>query len=442
MKSKIFRILALVIAVGLLAAIVWGGKLFTSSSTDHAAHAAQSPAAADQHADHGANAPAAKPGERKVLYWYDPMHPSYKSDKPGIAPDCGMDLVPKYEGEESAGGLPAGINISPERQQLMGIRTGLVDRKSLVRDVRTTAQIAADETAIANINVKVPGYIEKVYVDFVGQLVKKGQPLFTLYSPELVSAQEEYLIAKRGERTLAGAPYQEVSAGAQSLLRSARERLRLWDISDEQIRKLDETGQVSKTLTFYSPVTGFVTERKVFPNAAVSPEMPLYTISDLSRVWAIADVYEYELPYVRVGQTAAVQLSYYPGRAFTGKIAYVYPSLDPMSRTAKVRIELPNPKFEIKPQMFADVQLKVNYGQNVVVPRDAVLNSGTQQTIFVVRDDGSFEPRKVTVGPVVGNEVVVLSGLSEGETIVTSGNFLIDSESRMQSAAGDEQHQH
>ena len=285
--------------------------------------------------------------------------------------------------------------------------------------------------------MKVAGYVDKVYVDFVGQMVKKGQPVFTLYSPDMVATQEEYLIAKRGERTLSGAPYQEVSQGAQSLLRSARQRLKLWDISDAQIKKLDETGEVSKTITIYSPITGFVTDRKVFPNVSVTPDMDLYVVSDFSHVWATADIYQYELPFVKVGQTAQLQLSYYPGKIYSGRISYIYPSMDPTTHTAKVRIEVSNPNLALKPQMFADVQIKVNYGNKILVPQDAVLNSGNAQTVFVVLEGGNFEPRKVTLVPAVEGNVVILSGLKAGETIVTSGNFLIDSESRMKSATAE-----
>ena len=427
-KKNILRILALTTVVVISLALLFGRQLMAQH--DHSAHD-PSGAARSQTAQ---ASPKPASGERKILYWYDPMHPSYKSDKPGTAPDCGMDLVPKYEGEANEDTAEGTVNVTPSRQQLMGVRTATVEQKPLVRDIRTTAQVVPDETRIAHIHVKVPGYVDKVYVDFVGQLVKKGQPVFTLYSPDLVATQHEYLIAKRGERTLGGAPYQEVSQGAQSLLRSARERLKLWDISDEQIRKLDETGEVSKTLTIYSPITGFVTDRKVFPQVSVTPDMDLYVVSDLSTIWANADIYEYELPFVKVGQRAQLRLSYYPGKTYSGRITYIYPSLDPTTRTAKARIEIANPNFDLKPQMFADVQLRVDYGRRIVVPQDAVLNSGNEQTVFVARDGGNFEPRKVTLGPAVDGNVVILSGLKTGETIVTSGNFLIDSESRMKSA--------
>lgn len=379
---------------------------------------------------------------RKVLYWYDPMHPAYKSDKPGIAPDCGMQLVPKYAEEEpNMAKMPVGtVNLSTEKQQLMGVRTAKVERQALERTIRTTAQLTADETKIAHIHVKVNGWLEKVYVDYVGQLVKKGQPLFTLYSPDLVATQEEYLIAKRGQASLGSSPFQEVSAGSNSLLRAARDRLRFWDISDEQIKQLDETGEVNKTLTFYSPIAGFVTDRKAFPQTSVTSDTELYTVSDLSTIWANADIFEYEVPYVHVGQPVELQLSYYPGRKWYGKVSYIYPTVDAQSRTLKVRIELPNPELELKPQMFADLELKVNYGSKIVVPAEAVLNSGNEQIVFVVHDNGVFEPRRITMGPQFDDRIVVLAGLKPGEEIVVSGNFLIDSESQLKSAASGMQH--
>jgi len=284
------------------------------------------------------------------------------------------------------------------------------------------------------VHVKVAGYIDKVYVDFVGQLVKKGQPLFTLYSPDLVSTQEEYLIAKRGNATLGSAPFQEISDGSKSLLQSARERLKLWDISDDQIKQLDETGKVSKDLTFYSQITGFVTDRKVFPQTSVTPDTELYTVSDLSTVWADADIYEYEVPFVHLGQRVSLTLSYYPGKTYTGNISYIYPTVDPQTRTVKVRIQLPNPGFLLKPQMFADAQVRVDYGTKILVPEEAVLDSGTEQHVFVVHAGNMFEPRKVSIGPVVDGNAVILSGLKTGETIVVSGNFLVDSESGLKSA--------
>jgi multidrug efflux pump subunit AcrA (membrane-fusion protein) len=349
----------------------------------------------------------------------------------------GMDLVPKYA-EQTTEKMPSGtVKISPQRQQLIGVRTTTVERAPLTRMIRTTGYLVADETKIAHIHVKVKGWVDQVYVDFVGQLVKKGQPLFTVYSPDLVSTEQDYLIALRGKAYLGNAPFREVSEGADALLEATRERLKLWDISDEQIKKLEQTGKIEKTMTFYSPVTGFVLTRQAFPQSEVGPDKELYLVADLSTIWVDADVYEYELPYVHLGQKATMQLSYYPGKSYQGRISYIYPTVDPQTRTVKVRVEFSNPKFELKPQMFADVELNVNYGTNVLIPAEAVLDSGTRQTVFVAKGDGYFEPREIKVGPRVDDKFVVLSGLKPGETIVTSGNFLIDSESRLSAATGD-----
>lgn len=380
--------------------------------------------------------------DRKVLYWYDAMNPQRTYNKPGKAPD-GMDLVPKYAEGEDAGtnNMAVGtVKVSPQKQQMIGVQTTAVKHEALVRTVRTTGQVTADETRIAHVHVKINGFIEDVFVDYVGQLVKKGQPLFSVYSPDLVSTQEEYLIAKRGDKYLGTSQFAEVSQGARSLLRSTRERLKLWDISDEQIKKLDETGEVSRTLTFYSPISGFVMERKAFPQTSITPDTDLYQITDLSTVWVNADVYEYEVPFVKVGQRAVLQLSYYPGKSYTGKIAYIYPTVDPTTRTVKVRIELPNPDFQLKPQMLANVQLNIDYGHQVVIPQEAVMDSGDKQYVFVVHNGGVFEPRTVQLGAKFESKVAVLSGLKTGETIVTSGNFLIDSESRLKSAMGGMKH--
>jgi len=348
--------------------------------------------------------------------------------------------VPRYAADEMPQ-MPSGtVKIAPDKQQLIGVRTAKVEREALVRSVRTTGQLTADETKLAHVHVKINGYVDKVYVDYVGQLVKKGQPLFTLYSPDLVATEEEYLIAKRGAKELGTSRYAEISQGSQSLLRSTRARLKLWDISDEQIKKLDESGEVEKTLTFYSPVSGFVTDRKAFPQTAVTPDMDLYVISDLSSIWVNADVYEYEVPFVKVGETAKMELSYYAGKTYTGKITYIYPSVDPISRTVKARVEFPNPNFELKPQMFANVQLKINYGKQIVVPQEAILDSGDKQYVFVVHEGGVFEPRTIQTGPKLEGNVAVLSGLRVGETIVSSGNFLVDSESRLKSAMIGMQH--
>ena len=384
---------------------------------------------------------AAPQGERKVLYYYDAMNPTFQSPKPGTATD-GMPLVPRYADEEEAtANMPVGtVKVSEGKQQLIGVTTATVKREPLFRTIRAVAQVTADETKLAHVHLKVTGFIDKVYVDSIGKLVKKGDPLFTLYSPDLVSTEQEYLIARRGKQYLGNSSFPAVSQGADSLLSSARERLRLWDISDEQIKKLDETGEVTRTLTFYSPIDGFVLDRKAFPQTNVTPDMELYTLADLSTIWATAEIYEYEVPYVRVGQQAQTELSYFPGKTYSGRVTYIYPTVDPQTRTVKVRLEFPNPNFTLKPQMFAEVKLKIDYGTQVVVPQSAVLDSGDRQTVFVALPGGYFEPREIKTGVKLDEKVAVLSGVRPGETIVTSGNFLIDSESRLKSSMGGMKH--
>ena len=390
----------------------------------------------DEHTAHPAGA-----GEKKILYWYDGMNPAIRSDKPGKARD-GMDLVPRYaDSETSTAERPPGtVMISSTKQQLIGVRTDTVKREPLKRTVRAVAQVQMDETKIARIHMKIAGWVEKVHVDFIGKLVHKGQPLFSLYSPDLVATQQEYLIARRAEKDLASAPFQEVSRGAETLLDAARQRLRLWDMSDEQIRQLDETGEASRTTTMYSPIDGFVLKREVFERTYITPETELYEIADFSTVWVNAEIYEYEMPYIKVGQSAQMTLSYSPGKTYKGNVVFIYPTVDPMTRTVKARVEFLNPNFELKPEMFADVQLNIAYGTQMVVPQEAILDSGSEQIVFVAMGDGYFEPRKVQLGPRLDDQVVVLSGIKEGETIVTSGNFLIDSESRLKNAMAGMKH--
>ena len=442
-RTKLFLLavaaLALGAAIGLGIAYrqeirAWAGGQNNTAAVDSSGHDLSQPEMAGMDL----------PSQRKVLYWYDPMHPAYTSDQPGIAPDCGMNLVPKYADEvEAMQDRPPGtVMLSAEKQQLIGVRTTEVRRAPLQRTIRTVGRVEADETKIAHIHVKVSGWVETVYVDFVGKLVRKGQPLFTFYSPDLVSTQQEYLIARRGQKRLGESSYQDVARSAESLLRAARNRLRLWDISDEQIQQLEESGQVTRTMTIYSPINGFVTHRNLYEQAYVKPDTELYMLADLSTIWVYADIYEYEVPFVRVGQRAIMQLSYFPGKTYAGRVSYIYPTLDSKTRTVRVRLDFRNPGFALKPGMFADVELKINYGTQTLIPSEAVLDSGLRQIVFIAKPDGFFEPREVQLGARLENQYIVLSGLEPGQTIVTSGNFLIDSESRLSTAAGGISHQH
>lgn len=338
---------------------------------------------------------------------------------------------PKNAQAQAPDTVPGTVMLSPGSQQLIDVRYAEVRRADMKRTLRTVGLVQMDEEKISRVHVKVAGWIDKMYLDYVGKLVKKGQPLFSLYSPDLVSTEQEYLIALKGDEMLSQAPFKDAVSGADSILRAARDRLQLWDVTDAQIAKLKETKQVERTTTLYSPITGFVVTRNAYSQTYVTPDTNLYEIADLSSIWVLVDIFEYEAPFVHVGQPASMQLSYLPGRTYRGRVAYVYPMLDPKTRTVKVRLEFQNPNYSLKPDMYADVQLTINYGSQIVVPSEAVLNSGTKQIVFIAKPGGYFEPREIKVGNQFNGEYAVLSGLTPGEKIVASGNFLIDSESNL-----------
>ena len=321
--------------------------------------------------------------------------------------------------------------LDPATQQLIGVRYTEARRTDMKRTLRTVGLVQMDEEKISRVHVKIAGWIEKVDLNYVGKLIKKGQPLFTLYSPDLVSTEQEYLIARKGQEYLSKAPYADAVSGANSLLNATRDRLKLWDVTDAQIHTLEETGKAERTMTLYSPINGFVISRNAYEQAYVTPETDLYDIADLSTIWVYVDIYEYEAPFVHLGQPASMQLSYFPGKTYRGRVAYVYPTLDPKTRTIKVRLEFPNPNYALKPDMYANVQLDIDYGKQLVVPSEAVLNSGTRQVVFIAKPGGYFEPREIKVGDQFDGQYSVLAGLKPGEKIVASGNFLIDSESRL-----------
>ena len=372
-----------------------------------------------------------------------PAHPSDATPHAGQSspPMAGMKGMSAPASSAQATGAPSVQNmppgtvmLNPATQQLIGVRYTEVRRAELKRTIRTVGIVQMDDETISRVHVKIAGWIEKVYLDYVGKLVKKGQPLFTLYSPDLVSTEQEYLIARKGQQYLSKTPYSDVVSGADSLLRATRDRLRLWDVTDAQIRTLAKTGKAKRTMTLYSPINGFVMNRNAYEQTYVTPKTDLYDIADLSTIWVMVDIYEYEAPYVHIGQAASMQLSYFPGRTYHGRVDYVYPTLDPATRTIKVRLAFPNPNYELKPNMYANVKLNVNYGLQTLIPSEAVLNSGTRQVVFVAKPHGYFEPREIKVGDQFDGQAVVLAGLKPGEKIVASGNFLIDSESRLGTA--------
>lgn len=376
-----------------------------------------------------------KTGEPKVLYYVDPMNPLNKSDSPGKAP-CGMDMVPIYEDEAPGSeSLPPGtVRLSPEKQQLIGVQFGEASEVPLLKTTRAVGRATYDETLIHHVHTRFEGYVDKVHVDFTGKLVKKGQPLLSVYSPELVATQQELLVAKKAGEILRRNRFEGISSQSHALYDATRERLRLWEISEQQIKQIERQGSPIRSLTLYSHTDGFVIARNVFAGHQVKPEMELYTIADLSNVWIIAEVYEYEIATVHLGQSAVVSFPSSPGKTITGKVTYISPELDPKTRTARIRIELPNRDYRIMPDMFANVELKVNYGNKLSIPQEAVLDSGASQIVFVAREGGYFEPRKIVVGPKVDDRYIVLAGIAAGEQVVTSANFLIDSESQLKSA--------
>jgi Cu(I)/Ag(I) efflux system membrane fusion protein/cobalt-zinc-cadmium efflux system membrane fusion protein len=366
-------------------------------------------------------------GERKILYWRAPMNPTEIYDKPGKSA-MGMDLVPVYE-DEVVGGVE--VRVDPVTQQNMGIRTAVVEKGPLVRTIRTYGHVTYDETRTAQISPKFNGWIEKLYVDFTGQSVKKGDRLFEIYSPDLVAAQEEYLGAYRNVGRLGGG-----RGGGKDLLESARRRLRYWDAPEDQIRAIEKSGKVQKTLLIRSPYTGVVTHKNAVEGVFVKAGQTIFKIADLSRVWVEAHIYEYELPWVEVGQVAEMRLPYQPGKAFEGTVAFVYPYLQRKTRDVVIRLDFANPALELKPNMYADVRIRTTRpGEGLLIPSEAVLRSGERNVVFVARGQGKFTPRDVTLGLAVdGGKVQVLSGLAAAEPVVTSGQFMLDSESKLKEA--------
>ncbi len=369
--------------------------------------------------------------------WTCPMHPSVIRSEPGSCPICGMDLVLVTEEEEKGIGIEGHgvVAIDPEQRQLIGVVTTKVARTQLERVVRTVGAVTVDETRLSHVHTKVAGWIEELYADETGKLVRRGEPLLTIYSPELVSTQEEYLLALRSRDRLAQSGFPEVRRTGDSLLEATRERLRLWDISEEDINRLEETGEVRKAVTLYAPATGYVMEKgNAIAGMRVTPGMNLYTLADLSRVWVEADIYESEAQLVKVGQKARLTLPGSEGEGCPAQVTYIYPTVQAKTRTVKARLECANPGLRLKPDMYVDVEISVPTAEVIAIPQQAVLDSGTRKVVFVAEGEGRFVPREVMLGPRGGGYYPVLDGLEEGEVVVSSPNFLIDSESRFQAA--------
>ncbi len=370
--------------------------------------------------------------ERKIAYYRSPMNPEETSPVPK-KDEMGMDFVPVYADNVGTNI----IRIDPATQQNMGVTMEPVKKMKLSRTIRTTANITYNETKLYTISTKIMGYVEKLFVDYTGQLVKKGQPLLEIYSPDLVSTQEEYLQAIKYRNEISEKGSMTGQEGAGQLVESAKRRLLNWDISEGEIQSLEKRGTPQKTMTIYSPATGFVTDKMVVNGQNIMPGMTLYKIADLSSVWGQVQIYQYELPWIKSGDKVDLQLSYMSGKTFRGRIAYIYPYLDTDAKTVQVRIEIGNSSnYEFKPGMFADAIIKspINL-ETLAVPDQAIIHTGTRDIAIIALGNGYFKPVNVTLGT-HGEDgyVQVLSGLHEGDILVTSSQFLIDSESNLNSA--------
>ena len=394
--------------------------------------AAPGPAAPSAYA--AAPAPAASPPA--VERWQCPMHPTVVQDHPGTCPICGMKLVRQASSAVTVPGQAkpvrglAPVTIDPARQQLIGLEVAHVERATVGGAWRTTGRVAIDETRIHHVNVKFSGFIEHVHGDYVGRTVTRGEPLFSIYSPELLAAQEEYLLALRTRGQLGG----EVAADGDALARAARRKLELWDVPSEEIDRLERTGEPARAVTFHSPASGVITKKDVVPGMRVQAgEMP-FEIVDLSRVWFLADAYETDLRHVQPGLGATLTLRAIPGKTFRGRVAFIDPLLDPRTRTAKVRVEFANPSGDLRPEMFGEVLIEGRQREGLRIPADAVIRSGTTDVVFVALGDGRFQPREVELGEADPRWVEVTGGLEEGEGVVVRANFLVDSESRLRAS--------
>jgi Cu(I)/Ag(I) efflux system membrane fusion protein len=381
-----------------------------------------------------------------LLYYFVPAETRGKAaEKAGLAKAAKVASADTEH--QHGGGIPvtetAGnteketptLEIPEDKQRMIGLTTVKASVRAMNKVIRTVGRIEYDERKLATVNTKVEGWIEKLHVDYTGRYVKKGEPLAEVYSPELVATQQEFINtlrwANQGKEVKEERTAMLLTKDAQAILEASKERLRLWDISDEQIAKIETTGKPVRTLTIYSPVSGYVVQKMAVQGMRVMPGEKLFDVVDLSNVWVVSDIYEFELPLIKIGQTARIGLSYFPGKDFTAQVDYVYPILAGETRTAKVRFTIPNPGGELKPQMFTNVEIRINLGSRLAVPAEAVIDTGERQIAYVDKGQGNFEPREVMLGVRTDGWVEITAGIRAGEKIVASANFLIDSEAQL-----------
>lgn len=374
------------------------------------------------------------PAERKPLFYRNPMNPEITSPVPA-KDSMGMDYIPVFA-DDGAGDAPAGtVRIDPVTSQSIGVRTAVVERRSIGRTINTVGRIDYDEENLYRLHPKTEGWVEALRVETTGAEIRRGDILMSLYSPQLVSTQQEYLLALKNLDTLQASEFPDVARGAQELLETSLERLRFFDVPEHQIEELRESGEVKKQLHIHAPAGGIVTHVGVRDGQFITPKDELYTIADLSRVWVYVDVYEDELPWVKIGDRAEMKVMSVPGETFTGELTYIYPYAESKTRTVKARLEFDNPGLRLKPETFANIGIEASAREDVVaVPSEAIVRSGLQEKVFVVREPGKFEPRDVVVGVSSEGFTEVREGLATGEKVVVSAQFLIDSESKLREA--------
>jgi RND family efflux transporter MFP subunit len=345
----------------------------------------------------------------------------------------GMPGMAAPAGGEQAPPSGAAVYISPARQQLIGVRTAAVEPQVLDTTIRTVGTLAFDETRVTQVHTKVAGWVDKVWVDYVGKALRRDEWLFSVYSPELVSTQNEYLLALKARDQLGKSPIAATRASAESVLCAARARLELWDVPEHQIRELEETGRVQKTLMLHAPFSGVVLERNVFPGQYITPEMIAFKVADLSRIWALGAVFEYELPLIKLGQQAEIEFPYGQSkRTLKGKITFIHPEIDIQTRRVKIRAEFANPGLQFKPETYVTILISTGGGRRLAIPKEAVIDTGSKRYALLAHPNGYFEPREIQVGEPGDQFYPVLGGLEEGDRIVTSAQFLIDSETNLQ----------
>jgi RND family efflux transporter MFP subunit len=371
--------------------------------------------------------------------WWSVRRSATTQHPAGSAPN----IAPQQAQSSSSGlAMPATetplapVQLSAERLQSIGVKFGVVERKSVQDEIRTTGTVAIDETRLSYVQTRFSGYIQKVFADATYKYVQKGQPLFTIYSPELATAEREYLVAKKNAQGLSQSTVPGVASGIASLVEASTDRLKQWNLPPREIERLESSGQVQEELEIDSPVSGYITERNALPNLTVQPDTRLYTIADLSTVWVLAQAFQNDLGRIKIGESAALTVDSYPSRTFRGRVDFIYPDVDMTTRTSRVRLIFSNPDLVLSTGMYVNVTLQVPLGNQLVIPVNGVLQSGTRQIVFVDRGAGYLEPRDVQLGVQAGDEYIVLRGLKAGERIVTSANFLIDSESQLQAAIG------